>query len=181
MGKEPEVIEQDIAETRDDLSRDFDALADKVSPGRVVGRRVDTMKGKLTGAKERVMGSGQQTGGTLAAAPGNAAGSVSNATQGNPFAAGLIAFGLGWLVSSLAPATQKEAQLAGQAVDAAKEHGQPLVDEAKSAGQEMEAGMKDKAAEAAAGLKDSAKESAQHVKNQGQSSAQSVKDDAKTT
>jgi hypothetical protein len=181
MGKEPEVIEQDIAGTRDDLSRDFDALADKVSPRRVVGRRVDTMKGKLTGAKDRVMGSAQQTGGTLTAAPSNAADSVSSATQGNPLAAGLIAFGLGWLVSSLAPATQREAQLAGQAVDMAKDHGQPLIDEAKSAGQEMGTGLKDKASEVAAELKDSAKESAEHVKAESRSTAASVKDEAKTS
>jgi gas vesicle protein len=156
MGKEPEVIEQDIASTRDDLSRDFDALADKVSPSRVVGRRVDTVKGRLSGAKDRVMGS----------------------AQGSPLAAGAIAFGLGWLVSSLAPASQKEAQLAEQAIDAAKEHGQPLVDHAKSVGQEVGGELKEKASEAASDLKDSATESAQHVQSEGQSAAQSVKDDA---
>lgn len=181
MGKEPEVIEKDIADTRDDLSRDFDALADKVSPGRVVGRRVDSVKGKFAGAKDKVMGPAQSAGGTVAAAPGNATSSVSNAAQGNPLAAGLIAFGLGWLVSSLAPASQKEAQLAGQAVDAAKDHGQPLMDQAKSVGQEVGADLKEKATEAAAELKDSAQESAQHVKGEGQSATESVKDEAKTS
>jgi hypothetical protein len=179
MGKEPEVIEKDIANTRDDLSRDFDALADKVSPGRVVGRQVDSVKGTFAGVKDKVMGSAQSTGGTVAAAPGQAASSVTSAAQGNPLAAGVIAFGLGWLASSLVPASQKEAELAGQAVDAAKEHGQPLVDQAKSVGQEMGAELKDKATEAAADLKDSAQESAQHVKDEGQSAADTVKDEAK--
>ncbi|MEV7396342.1 DUF3618 domain-containing protein [Aeromicrobium sp. NPDC092404] len=173
------MIEKDIAETREDLSRDFDALADKVSPSRVVGRQVESVKGTFTGVKDKVMGSAQGTGGAVAAAPGQAASSVTNAAQGNPLAAGVIAFGLGWLVSSLAPATQKEAQLAGQAVDAAKEHAQPLVDHAKSVGQEMGADLKDKATEAATELKDSAQESAQHVKDEGQSAADSVKEDAK--
>ena len=38
--------------------------------------------------------------------------------QGNPLAAGLIAFGVGWLVSSLLPASEKEKQLAQQAESA---------------------------------------------------------------
>jgi hypothetical protein len=178
MGKEPEVIEKDIASTREDLSRDFDALADKVSPSRAVGRRVDTVKGKFTGAKDKVMGTAHDVGGSLASAPNDAVSSASNAAQGNPLAAGLVAFGLGWLVSSLAPASQKEAQLAGQAVEAAKEHGQPLIEEAKSVGQEVGADLKDKVTEAAADLKDSATESAQHVKEEGQTAAESVKGDA---
>lgn len=178
MGKEPEVIEKEIEGTRQDLSRDFDALADKVSPGRVVGRQVDSVKSKFGGAKDKVMGSAQSSGASIADAPGNVASSVSNAAQGNPLAAGLIAFGIGWLVSSLAPATQKEAELAGQAVDAAKEHGQPLIDHAKAAGQEVGAQLKDKATEAAADLKDTAQESVENVKSEGQSAAQSVKDDA---
>ena len=178
MGKEPEVIEKDIASTRDDLSRDFDALADKVSPGRVVGRQVDGVKSRFSGAKDKVMGSAQSAGGSLTDAPGNAAGSVTSAAQGNPLAAGLVAFGLGWLVSSLAPASEKEAQLADQAVDAAKEHGQPLVDHAKSVGQEMGEDLKSKATEAATDLKDSAQESAQHVRSEGESAAENVKGDA---
>jgi gas vesicle protein len=180
MGKEPEVIERDIASTRDDLSRDFDALADKVSPGRVVGRQVDSVKGRFAGMRDSVMGTARDTGGAVTSAPSNAADSVSNATQGNPLAAGLIAFGLGWLVASLAPASDKEAQLAGSALDAAKEHAQPVVDQAKSMGQDMGTELKDKTMEAAAELKDSAQESAQHVREEGQSSAQSVKDEATT-
>jgi hypothetical protein len=178
MGKEPEVIEKDIASTRDDLSRDFVALADKVSPGRVVGRQVDSVKGRFAGAKDKVMGSAQGTGESLASAPGNAAGSVSSAAQGNPLAAGLVAFGLGWLVSSLAPASQKEAELAGQAVDAAKEHGQPLVDEAKSVGAQVGQDLKESAVESAQQVKESAQESVETVKAEGQTSAQSVKQQA---
>ena len=40
-------------------------------------------------------------------------------TQGNPLAAGLIAFGVGWLVSSLLPDSQKERELAHQLKDRA--------------------------------------------------------------
>ena len=41
---DPEVIRRDIEATRADLSRDVDALTEKVSPARVVERRVDRAK-----------------------------------------------------------------------------------------------------------------------------------------
>jgi hypothetical protein len=180
MGKEPEVIEHDIENTREDLSRNFDALADRVSPGRVVGRRVDSVKGRVSGAKEAVMGKAS----SVSDASGSAAGTVSDLphkvgrqAEGNPLAAGLIAFGAGWLVSSLLPASQAEAKLAGQAIDTAKEQGQPLIEHAKSVGQEVGADLKDKAATAASEVKDSAAESAQHVKDEGQTAAGDVRSD----
>jgi hypothetical protein len=45
---------------------------------------------------------------------------------GNPLAAGLIAFGAGWLVSSLLPATRREQELADQAKQVAQEKVQPV-------------------------------------------------------
>lgn len=180
MGKEPEVIENDIENTREDLSRNFDALADRVSPGRVVGRRVDSVKGRLSGAKDSVMGSAgsvSESAGSAVGSISDTAGSVSSKAQGNPLAAGLIAFGAGWLVSSLLPASSAETKLAGQAVDAAKEQGQPLVDHAKSVAQEVGDDLKEKAAEAASEVKDTATESAQHIKDEGQSAAEGVRND----
>ena len=44
---DPEVIRRDIESTRSDLSRNVDALTEKVSPSRVVGRRVDRAKDAL--------------------------------------------------------------------------------------------------------------------------------------
>lgn len=180
MGQEPEVIEHDIASSREDLSRNLDALADRVSPGRVVGRKVDSAKGRLSSVKDTVMG----TASSMTDAPQNAAGSVSDAAskvgqraEGNPLAAGLIAFGAGWLVSSLIPPSDAEAKLAGQAVDAAKEHGQPLVEHARSVGQEVGNDLKDEAAQAATEVKDSAAESVDQVKTEGQSAATDLRSD----
>ncbi|MET1036798.1 MAG: DUF3618 domain-containing protein [Aeromicrobium sp.] len=174
------MIEHDIENTRDDLSRNFDALADKVSPGRVVGRRVDSVKGRFSGAKDAVMGKAS----SVSDASGSAAGSVSDTAskvtrqaEGSPLAAGLIAFGAGYLISALIPASGAEAKLAGQAIDTAKEHGQPLVDHAKSVGEEVGADLKDKATTAATEVKDSATESAKTVKDEGQSAAGDVRSD----
>ncbi|WP_235833647.1 DUF3618 domain-containing protein [Aeromicrobium chenweiae] len=174
------MIEHDIESSREDLSRNFDALADRVSPGRVVGRRVDSVKGRIAGAKDSVMGSASSMSDASGSAVGSlsdTAGAVSRRAEGNPLAAGLIAFGAGWLVSSLMPASNAEARLAGQAIDTAKEQGQPLVDHAKSVAQEVGDDLKGKAAEAASDVKDTATESAQHVKDEGQSAAEGVRND----
>jgi gas vesicle protein len=194
----------DIEATRSDLSRDIDELADKVSPARVVDRRKQAAKGRLDSVRTKVMGampsggSGHSSSGAgLSGAASNATGSVSNAAgsvsdaasgavgtigskaQGNPLAAGVVAFGAGMLLSALLPASQKEAELAQRTVEAAKEHGQPLVDHAKSVGSDMASDLKDSASDSAEQVKASAQDSAQTVKQEGQSSAQTVKEDAK--
>ncbi len=127
MGKEPEVIEKDIAETREDLSRNFDELADRVSPGRVVSRKVDNAKGKLGNVKDKVMGSAHSTSDSLSGATSAAGDTLSGAaegvtarTEGNPLAAGVIAFGAGLLVSSLIPPSEAETKAAGQLASAAR-------------------------------------------------------------
>src|SRR3712207_5046153 len=163
---DPDVIRRQIEDTRRELSYDVDALNEKVNPARVVDRRVSAAKGRISNLKEKVMGSAQDTSahaqgmasnaaGSVQGAASSAADSVSNAastavgavqqapdqvirqTQGNPLAAGLIAFGVGWLVSSLLPASEKEKQLAQQAEAAVREHKDELLAPAKQAAQEV--------------------------------------------
>lgn len=183
MGKEPEVIERDIEATREDLSRNVDELADRVSPSRVVGRKVEGVKGGVSSVRSRIMGSAHSAAsstpstGDVSGKASDAASSVAARAEGSPLAAGLVAFGAGMVIASLIPASEKEAQLAEQAVDAAKEHGQPVVDQAKSVGQEVGQNLKESATEAASDLKSSAQESAQTVKSEGQHAAGSVKQD----
>jgi hypothetical protein len=57
--------------------------------------------------------------------------------QGNPLAAGLIAFGQGWLVSSLLPASRKERKLASQATNAVSQQVQPLAQQLGQTAQGM--------------------------------------------
>ena len=183
----------DIDATRSNLSRDIDELTDKVSPSRVVERRKEAAKGRLGSIRDTVMGAspigGSGGGGGVGSKVSDAAGSVSDTTggaldavgsraQGNPLAAGLVAFGAGMLISALIPASEKEAKLAQRAVDAAKEHGQPVVDEAKSVGQQMGEELKGSAVESAQQVKETAQDSVDNVKQEGQSSAQTVKDQA---
>jgi ElaB/YqjD/DUF883 family membrane-anchored ribosome-binding protein len=204
---DPDVIRRQIEDTRRELSYDVDALNEKVNPARVVDRRVTAAKGRITNLKEKVMGSAQDTtsqahgmasdaAGAVQGAASNAADSVSSAassavgavqqapdqvirqTQGNPMAAGLIAFGVGWLVSSLLPASEKEKQLAQQAETAVKEHKDMLLEPAKQAAQEIGDQLKPAAQDAMESVKSTAQDAAATVKDEGQAAVQDVQGQA---
>jgi hypothetical protein len=204
---DPDVIRRQIEDTRRELSYDVDALNEKVNPARVVDRRVSAAKGRMTNLKEKVMGSAHDTTSSAHGMASNAAGSVQNAassaagtvqdaassaaeavqnapdavvrqTQGNPLAAGLIAFGVGWLVSSLLPASEKEKQLAQQAESAVREHKDALLEPAKQAAQEIGEQLKPAAQDAVESVKATAQDAAATVKDEGQSAVQDVQGQA---
>ena len=168
QGTEEQLTSQ-IAGTREELSRDVDALYDKVSPGRIVERRKEAVRGRLSSAKDSVMGSAQSAGGSAQ----SAVGTIERRTQGAPLAAGLVAFGAGMIVAALIPASDKEARAAQTLTDAVKDS--PVTDEVKSAGQEIGQHLKESAAEAAQEVRASAQDSASTVKEEGQSAAQTVR------
>jgi len=204
---DPDVIRRQIEDTRRELSYDVDALNEKVNPARVMDRRVTAAKGRVSGLKDKVMGTAHDTKqsahgtasnavGSVQGAASNAAGTVQDAassaagaiqgapdaairqTQGNPLAAGLIAFGVGWLVSSLLPATQKEQQLAQQAESAVRENKDALLAPAKQAAQEIGDQLKPAAQDAVESVKSTAQDAAATVKSEGQSAAQDVQGQA---
>jgi ElaB/YqjD/DUF883 family membrane-anchored ribosome-binding protein len=86
--------------------------------------------------------------------------------EGNPLAAGLLAFAAGLVVAALLPETEKERELARSV--------QPHLESAAS---EMGAVAQD----SAEALKPAAREAAEHVKEQAQQSGEAVKEDAKDT
>ena len=77
MGQSPEELRREIEQTRRELSYDVDTLSDKVSPSRVVERRVDRTKASLAGVKDKVMGTAHDT---KASAHGRASSAVSPVT-----------------------------------------------------------------------------------------------------
>jgi gas vesicle protein len=204
---DPDVIRRQIEDTRRELSYDVDALNEKVNPARVMDRRVSAAKNRMTRMKERVMGTVEDTTSSAQGMASNATGSMQNAassaadtvsnvassaatavqqapdtmirqTQGNPLAAGLIAFGAGWLISSLLPATEKEKQLAQQAETVVRENKDALLEPAKQAAQEMAQELKPAAQQAVDEVKSTAQDAAQTVKDEGQAAAQDVQGEA---
>src|SRR4051812_35372512 len=134
--------------------------------------------GTVQGAASTAADSVQQAASSAVGAVQQAPDTIQRQAQGNPLAAGLIAFGVGWLVSSLLPTSEKEKQLASQAESAVKEHSQPLVDQAKSVAQEIGDNLKPAAQEAVESVKSTAQEGVETVKSEGQSAAQDVQGQA---
>ena len=179
---DPEVIRRDIEATRADLSRDVDALTEKVSPARVMERRVDRAKSAVGSVKEKVMGSqsnpadngalgtASDKATSVASSVGDAATAAPSAarqkTQGNPMAAGLIAFGAGWLISSLLPASEKEKQAASTVKDKASEHSDTLTAPLKEAAGNAKENLQGPAQDAVASVKDKATDAASTVKDE---------------
>jgi hypothetical protein len=196
VGQESEELRREIEETRRELGTDVDALTEKVSPKRVVGRRVDKAKDTVGGLKEKVMGTTPEAGssagsglsaagstvgekagsaiGGIQAAAGSAASTVADtasstaqktrrSTQGNPLAAGVVAFGLGWLVSSLLPATEKERQAATKVKEQAQPALQPVAQKAGEALSEVKDNLREPAQQAAQSVKETATDAADTV------------------
>ncbi|MGY1823915.1 DUF3618 domain-containing protein [Geodermatophilus sp. SYSU D00079] len=133
-----------------------------------------TVQDAASSAAETVQGAAQSAASAVQQAPDT----VVRQTQGNPLAAGLIAFGVGWLVSSLMPASEKEKQLAQQAETAVRENKDALLAPAKQAAQEIGDQLKPAAQQAVEEVKATAQDAAQTVKQEGQSAAQDVQGQA---
>jgi len=199
MSENPDVIRADIEATRARLGTNVDAVADKVTPSNIVHRQTDKVKENVKdavfGVKEKVMGAADHTAGTVHSATGSAGAHLGNAgshlgdagavigdapaqvkskTQGNPLAAGLIAFGAGLLGSSLIPASQKERE----AADALKTAAEPLTTELTEAAKHVAEGLKEPAQEAVENVKTSAANATANVKAEGQGAVADVKDRA---
>ncbi|MFD5714334.1 hypothetical protein OQI_01010 [Streptomyces pharetrae CZA14] len=212
MGTSPDQMRAEINATRDRLSADVDRLADYASPRRVVRRRTRRVRGAVSGVRERVMGTASDTAHGVRSGAQSAAGSLQEGTQqaagqageairqapdqamrrtqGNPLAAGVIAFGFGMLVSSMLPATQAEQEKAtdlmergGEALEpvkqAALDSAQHLKEGAKEAAQSATQEVKDTAAEGARTTQDEARDQATRVTEQARGSGRQVADEAR--
>ena len=185
MGQSTEELSQEIAETRRSMSSNVDALQDKVSPSAMVERRKAAARSRLQSARERVMGTARDTGSSAAGVAASvkdtaqgAASSTQERIEGAPIAAGLVAFGAGLVLSSLIPASDKEARAAAKVLDVAEEKGAPLVDEARSVGREVAHDVADKASEAVQTVKEAATESSERLASEGRSAVDETRSEA---
>jgi hypothetical protein len=142
-----------------------DAVADKAYATK------DAVADKAYAAKDTVSEKASEASEVVREAPAT----VKRKTQGNPLAAGVIAFGLGMLVSSLIPSSEKERQ----AVSQLQENLEPVKQKATEVARDMGESLKPAAQEAAESVKGTAQEGVESVKQEGQSAAQDVKDQTK--
>jgi len=196
MTSNPDQIRGNIEHTQKNLSADVDALAEKVTPSRIVERRVGQTRSAMTSVKDRIMGSAAETTSTVSGTASSAAVSAKDTltakassaadvassapeqarqrTRGNPLAAGLVAFGAGWLLSSVLPATEPEQEAAAQVKDLAMAKGRPIASELGQAGQEAAQGLRESAQQRAKSVKETAADAASTVAGEAQSQASDV-------
>lgn len=196
MAERTTELRHDIEETRARMTGTVDAIEDRVSPGRVIDRRMAGVRRASTRLRHRMMGAPRhmassagsgtrQAGERVAEAGSSAAETASSAAstmreqvaeiperiehgvEGNPLAVGAVAFGVGVLVGSLPPAADKEAELAGQIVE-------PLQEEARSMGQEVARAAKEGAQEAVGQTREAATEAMGEVQDQAKGAAGEV-------
>ena len=197
---DPDRLRNQIEHTQRNLSTDVDMLAEKVTPTKVVHRKMDRARRAVSSMRDRVMGSTSDsassakqqlsdTASTVAdSATSVAEGVVSTAretpqairrgTEGNPIAAGLIAFGAGWLLSTLAPPTKPEQELADQATSWAREHSGPVKEELGQVAEEMKENLREPVEHAVESVKSTTADAAGTVKDDARSAAGDVGDRA---
>ena len=204
MGTQSDALKADLERSVLLWVTTFEAVGDRVSPGRMVERRRfsrwavlpepaqsgdgDRRPRPLRGERPDPS-AGSSIADTAGTAKDRAAdvastavdkvtgapSAATSATEGNPLAAGLIALGAGMLGPSLLPATQKEHHLVDQQV-------RPVLDEArteaKSIAQDAAEHLKPAAQDAATTVRDEAQVAAQHVQGDAQVAKEHVQGDA---
>lgn len=193
---DPDQLESNVNQTRDSLHRDVLRLNEQVSPRQFVGTRKEKIKNRAGAIKDRLMGSADDPGQAAKDKAGSALDSVKDATdsagaklgdavgsapqvlrkqtEGNPLAAGLIAFGAGWLLSALIPASDAEQQAARKVEQNADGLIEPLQQSAKEVADNLQQPLQD----SADALKQTATDAADRTREHAKSAAADVKDKA---
>jgi gas vesicle protein len=203
VGEAADQVRHDIERTRAGLTDTFDEIGERVSPRRIVQRRTERVRDGFRSARETVMGTATSTKesatGTVSGVAGSVSGMAESAdstvtdvpdmarrqTEGNPLAAGLIAFGGGLLLASILPKTQAEQQAAASMqpqLDAVKEQavqtGTEVKDQLASSAQEKVQQVKQAASDATSQVSDHASSVADDVKSEAQHGAEEVRSTA---
>ena len=182
----PEALRAEIARTRAELSDNVDTLTETANPKNIAHRQVDKVKSAAQGVREHLMGAPDdpyddgalgeradavkgrlgdaqdRAGGALERA-GDAPRQMKQKARGNPLAAGLIAFGIGYLISGLIPASQQEQYAATRL----QEKAAPLKDKLSEAASEMGERLREPAQDAVDAVKEAAGDAADNVKDHG--------------
>jgi hypothetical protein len=155
---------------------------------KIMGSTASHTSGSRDAMSSAASGVGGTVSSTASAATGKVASAASSAadaagaapemarrrTGGNPLAAGLIAFGAGWLISSLLPATAPEQQVATQVKDLASEKGRPVAQQLGEAARQAQEELREPVRQSAESVKETAADAASTVAGEARSAAGDV-------
>jgi gas vesicle protein len=202
VGQTAEDLRLQAERQRAELSRDLEAIGDRVSPGRMMERRQAALRQKFANARDAVMGTADTAKARMGSATsqvgdsasgvgsriGEAPDAIRRQTEGNPLAAGLVAFGAGMVLATVLPTTRKEEQ-AGQRIqpqlaqvaEEVKGEVRQVAEDLKPAAQQAVEEVKGSAQDAAQSVKDDASMRAEQVKSEASTAAQNVRDESSTS
>lgn len=186
-----EDLRREAEAQRQDLAADVELVADRVSPTRIAGRQKAKITGGVDSLRDRVFGTpdhrrsadrlpgGADDDRSLRDRAGDAAhkvrevspSSVSDLAEGNPLAAGVIGLGVGLLVATLLPGSEREQRVADDLQDRVDHAAVGVV---RSGQQAVEPAVQ----EGVDAVKESAQDSVQAVKEQTKSAADDVRQHA---
>ena len=169
MGKDPEVIRQEIEATRENMGDTVDALGYKTDvKSRTrdsVSEKTDALRSKFSGATDSAPSTGDVKQGARQAA---------GVAQENPIGLALAGVAVGFVAGMLVPSTrvedEKMGELSDQVVDKVKETGGEAIEHGKQVAQE-----------AAQSAKETAQESGQERAEELRSSAEDKAQEARPT
>jgi gas vesicle protein len=188
MGQDPDAIRQDIEQTRAEMTETVAAIGYKADvPSRAkekMAGKLDTVKDKVTRAKQAVAGTASRAGDTV----GDTASRVGDATPSgdqvrqrarraagiakeNPLGLAIGAVAVGFLAGLVVPSTRAEDERLGPVADQVK-------DKVKETGQEALERGKQVAREAASSTAEAAKEHGQDLAQSAKQRSQEVRDQA---
>jgi ElaB/YqjD/DUF883 family membrane-anchored ribosome-binding protein len=191
MDRTADELKQQLEAQREEVGRDLVVIGDRISPSRIAERGQARMRRRVTMVRDRVMGTvddgrsrlGDTASGISSGVGDTASGiadsarhapqQVTERVEGNPLAAGLVAFGIGLLAGSMLPGTRREEELAqqaqpvleqaaGSAADTARE----VVEDLRPAAEEELDALKQEAKGAAQATTSTAKEQAQQARGE---------------
>jgi len=208
MAQEPDRIRDDIEATRADLTRDVDALADRTVPSRVARRRWAETKDKARAMSDKIMGTpdgghrfkegmssvmtnvghttsqmgerATEMADDVASAVREAPHAVAQRTQGNPIAAGIIAFGVGLLTASLIPPTDMERQAGQRIKERAGDLIEPIKEPLTESAERIKEDVTGATSSAMEEVKQTAKDATEATKAKAKESAGAVTQQAKS-
>lgn len=194
MSQSPEEIRRDIERTRAQMGDTIDAIEDRVVPGRVIGRRKEQVRRRITGLKEAIMGTADDATSAMSRGTSAVGDTASNAASGVAETASNAASGVAGLASGAADTTAHAASTAVDAVRSAPQaaarqtRGNPLMAGAVAFGAGVLVAyaipQSERERQAASALKDKAQpvvdKAVEQAKEVGQEVGQHVAEEAKS-
>jgi hypothetical protein len=161
MGKDPDTIEQEIADTRTRMGAQVDALSYKTDVKARIGDKVSDARDAVEGRmKELVSGASERTPGSDAIR--RQSHRVGGIVRDNPIGLAMGAVAAGFLVGLLLPSTRAEDETLGEAADAVKgramKTGQEALDRGRQVAQEVAQTARESGSRHASELGESARE-----------------------